>query len=154
MAEEDWKLRFAKERYTKLLEILSNRMDEKELGEVLRELGAYCAGLGDEFIMKYRDDFEGFRAFIKKSASGDDIVYDRQKGIIEMASADRTECFCPLIGDAHGAPGAACGCSLGWHEHTWTTLLEKPVRVELKESVLRGGKRCVFEIAVGGADQA
>jgi hypothetical protein len=154
MAEEDWKLRFVKQRYTKLLEILSKRMDENELGEVLRELGAYCAGLGDEHIMKYRDDFDGFCAFVKKSASGDDIVYDRQNGIIEMASEDRTECFCPLIGAGPGVPKAACGCSLGWHEHTWTALLNKPVRVELKESVLRGGKRCVFKIKVGGADPA
>jgi hypothetical protein len=32
--------------------------------------------------------------------------------------------------------------------HTWETLLQKKVSVDLKESVLRGGKRCVFEIHV------
>lgn len=39
-------------------------------------------------------------------------------------------------------------CSLGWQQHTWETLLQKKVSVDLKESVLRGGKRCVFEIHV------
>jgi hypothetical protein len=37
---------------------------------------------------------------------------------------------------------------LGWQQHTWETLLQKKVTVELKESVLRGGKRCIFEIRV------
>jgi hypothetical protein len=151
MSNEDWKLHFVKQRYAKLLEILSRRMDEKILREVLSELGSYCAGLGDETIRKYRGDFDGFCAFIKQSASGDNVTYDRNKRFITMASEDRTECFCPLIDAASGTPEVACSCSLGWHRHTWRTLLEKNVHVELKESILRGGKRCVFEIKVDGA---
>jgi predicted hydrocarbon binding protein len=42
----------------------------------------------------------------------------------------------------------ACNCSLGWQKHTWETLLQKKVKVELTESVLRGGKRCVFKIHI------
>jgi hypothetical protein len=42
-------------------------------------------------------------------------------------------------------------CALGWQRHTWETLLQRPVKVELKESVLRGGRRCVFEIHVGAS---
>ena len=65
-----------------------------------------------------------------------------------MSSPERTDCFCPLISVAQNTPPVACQCSLGWQQHTWETLLQKKVRVELKESVLRGGKRCVFEIRV------
>jgi len=36
-----------------------------------------------------------------------------------------------------------CHCTLGWNQRTWEALLERPVRVEVKESVLRGGKRCI-----------
>jgi len=37
-APEDWRPRFVKQRYAKLLEILSSRMDEKTLNETLFEL--------------------------------------------------------------------------------------------------------------------
>ena len=65
-----------------------------------------------------------------------------------MASEERTDCFCPLNSRFNHTPTVACNCSLGWQKHTWETLLQKKVKVELKESVLRGGKRCVFEIHI------
>ena len=147
-APEDWRLKFVKERYAKLLEILSSRMDEKTLNETLFELGAYCSGLSDESKKKFHGDLEGFRKAVKQSTSGDNITYDWDKGVITMASDERTDCFCPLNSRVHHTPEVVCNCSLGWQKHTWETLLQKKVKVELQESVLRGGKRCVFEIHV------
>ena len=147
-APDDWRLRFVKQRYAKLLGILASRMDETTLNETLFELGAYCSGLGDEWLKKSRGDLEGFRQAVKKGVSGDNITYDWDKGVITMASDERTDCFCPLNSRAHHTPGVVCHCSLGWQKHTWETLLQKKVSVELKESVLRGGKRCVFEIRI------
>jgi hypothetical protein len=147
-APEDWRLPFVKQRYAKLLGILSRRMDEKTLNETLFDLGAYCSGLSDEWKKKFRGDLEGFRQAAKQSVSGDNITYDWKKGVITMASDERTDCFCPLISRFNNTPKVACNCSLGWQQHTWETLLQKKVKVELKESVLRGGKRCVFEIRI------
>jgi len=147
-APDDWRLRFVKQRYAKLLGILASRMDETTLNETLFELGAYCSGLGDEWLKKSRGDLEGFRQAVKKGVSGDNITYDWDKGVITMASDERTDCFCPLNSRAQHTPGVVCHCSLGWQKHTWETLLQKKVSVELKESVLRGGKRCVFEIRI------
>ena len=147
-APEDWRLKFVKERYAKLLGILSSRMDEKTLNETLSELGAYCSGLGDGTLNKFRGDLEGYRKMVKQSVSGDNITYDWDKGVITMASDERTDCFCPLNSRVHHTPEVVCNCSLGWQKHTWETLLQKKVKVELTESVLRGGKRCVFEIRV------
>ena len=114
-------------------------MDEKTLNETLFELGAYCSGLGDETLQKFRGDLEGYRKLVKQGVSGDNITYDWDKGVITMASDERTDCFCPLISRLNHTPTVACNCSLGWQKHTWETLLQKKVRVELKESVLRGG---------------
>jgi hypothetical protein len=147
-APEDWRLSFVKKRYARLLEILSSRMDDKALKETLFALGTYCSGLSDENTKKFRGDLEGYRQTTKRSASGDDITYDWEKGVITMASGERTDCFCPLISRLHQKSAVACNCSLGWQKHTWETLLQKQVQVELKESVLRGDKRCVFEIRV------
>ena len=147
---EDWRLPFVRKRYARLLDILSRRMEGDALHETLFELGAYCSGLGDETIMKFRGNLEGYRQAVKQSASGDSITYDWDKRLITMASDERTDCFCPLISRFNHTPQVACHCSIGWQQHAWETLLQRPVRVELKESVLRGGKRCVFEIHVGG----
>jgi hypothetical protein len=149
-APEDWRLSFVKKRYGRLLEILSSRMDEKALKETLFDLGTYCSGLGDGTTKKFRGDLEGFRQMTKRGVSGDDITFDWEKGVITMASGERTDCFCPLISRLHQKSATACNCSLGWQKHTWETLLQKQVQVELKESVLRGDKRCVFEIRVLG----
>ena len=145
---EDWRLPFVKKRYARLLEILSRRMDEPTLNETLRELGTGCSAFGDDTLKKVRGDLEGYARVVKQGVSGDSITYDWEKGVITMASAERTDCFCPLISRLHHTPALACQCSLGWQQHTWETLLQQKVRVELKESVLRGGKRCVFEIHV------
>ena len=123
-------------------------MDEKTLNETLFDLGTQCSSLDNGTLKKYRGDLEGYRKLIKQGVSGDTITYDWDKGVITMASDERTDCFCPLISRSTGTPKVACNCSLGWQQHTWETLLQKKVNVELKESVLRGGKRCVFEIHV------
>jgi hypothetical protein len=145
----DWRLPFVQSRYAALLGILSRRMDGKELEGTLHELGAYCSSLADERRQKFLGDVDAFAEDLRKSASGDHVTYDREKGLIVMASDERADCFCPLISVSAHAPQSACACSLGWQEHTWQTLLRRKVQVELKESVLRGGKRCVFEIRLG-----
>jgi len=145
---EDWRLRFVKQRYAGLMQLLSERMGEKSLNELLHDLGAYCSSRSDETTIRYRDDFEGFRKLVKQGVSGDEITWDREKGVITMSSPERSDCFCPLISLHQNTPPVVCNCSLGWQQHTWETLLEKKVRAELKESVLRGGKRCVFEIHI------
>jgi predicted hydrocarbon binding protein len=41
-------------------------------------------------------------------------------------------------------------CILGWQKAAFSTVLGKPVTVEIEESVLRGGSRCSFRIGVKG----
>lgn len=148
---DDWRPHFIKERYAKLIEILSGKMDEEELNGVLHELGAFCSSTVDEWTSKYKGNFEGFRRVLQQGSSGDDASYNRETGIITMTSPARTDCFCPMISVATHTPSVVCNCSLGWQQHTWETILQKKVKVELKESVLRGGTRCVFEIHVAEA---
>ena len=145
---EDWRLRFVKERYARMLQILSGRMTKEELSQTLHEVGTFCSSRGDKWIAQHRGDFDGFAKSIQQGVSGDVVTWDREKNVITMTSPERSECFCPLNGREQGVPPAVCDCSLGWQQHTWETFLQKKVRVELKEAVLRGGKRCVFEIHV------
>jgi predicted ArsR family transcriptional regulator len=145
---EDWRVPFVKERYAKLLQVLSNRMGEEELTATLHEVGGYCAGTFGAALEKYRGDFDGFAEFIRNDGSGDFATYDRERNVITASSNERTDCICPLNGVAQKTPTVVCNCGMGWHQYAWKTLLQKNVRVELKESVLRGGKRCTFEIHI------
>ena len=146
---EDWRLNFVKQRYSKLLQILSERMDEQALNETLHEVGSFCASLGDERLLRYRGNFDGFCALLKQTSSGDDVTWDHERNLITVTSPERTDCFCPLNGRQQQTPPVVCNCSLGWQQHTWETLLQRKVRVEIQEAVLRGGKRCVFHVHVG-----
>ena len=142
---EDWRLRFVKERYAKLIEILAGRLDDTTLNEIFRQLGCFCASRYS-LIQKHKGDMDGFIREFKQQAN-EDVTYDREKGVIAVVGPERGDCYCPLIDKEH-TPSKVCECSLGWQQYTYETLLGKKVNVELKESVLRGGKRCVFEIHV------
>ena len=142
---EDWRLPFVKKRYAKLLEILAGRMDEASFIEILRQMGYACAS---EYwlLQKHKGDVDGFiREF--KGITSEDISFDREKGIVQVVSPERTECVCPFM-DAKLTTPKACNCSLGWQQCAYETLLGRKVKVELKESILQGGKRCRFEVRV------
>ena len=142
---EDWRLPFVTKRYAKLIEILADKVDDATLNEILRQLGYSCAS-GYGLIQKHKGDVDGFIREFKKQAN-EDIVYDREKGVVTVVGPERGDCFCPLI-DRKITSSKVCNCSLGWQQYTYETLFGKKVEVELKESVLRGGKRCVFEIRI------
>lgn len=144
---EDWRLRFVRRRYAKLIGILSAKMDQKALDEVLHELGSYCSST-DARLSQYRGDVEGYCAHLKQTASGDDVAVDRERNIITVTSPARADCFCPWISVENQTPAVVCNCSLGWQQATWEAVTGKKVQVELKESALRGGRRCVFEVRV------
>jgi predicted ArsR family transcriptional regulator len=142
---EDWRLPFVKQRYAKLIEILAGKVDEATLTEILRQLGYSCAS-GYWLIKQHKGDVDGFIREFKKQAN-EDITYDREKGIVTVVGPERTECFCPLI-QKNLTSAKVCNCSLGWQQCTYETLLGRKVQVQLTESVLRGGKRCCFQIRV------
>jgi predicted hydrocarbon binding protein len=143
---EDWRFQFIKKRYAKLLEDLAGRVDARTLSDTLQHLGRYCASTLP-LLQKHKGDIDGFIHELKQRAD-EDITYDREKGVITVVGPERGDCFCPLI-DCKYTPKTACDCSLGWQQEVYETLLGKKVQVKLTESVLRGGRRCTFEIHVG-----
>jgi len=145
-AKEDWRWGFLKRRYAKLLNILSETMDKPALEQTLFKLGTYCSSEYDKKLLSFRGNIPAFAEDLRKSSSGDIVTVDEKTGVITMTTPERTDCFCPLNGAAAKTPGVVCNCSLGWQTHSWETVLQKKVRVELKEAVLRGDKRCTFVI--------
>ncbi|MDD1771766.1 MAG: hypothetical protein LUQ09_02480 [Methanomassiliicoccales archaeon] len=62
-------------------------------------------------------------------------------------------CHCPLVRSAIKARGPRisptfCYCSAGFEKIAWDTIFNAPVEVEVLETVLGGGERCVFSISI------
>jgi hypothetical protein len=56
-------------------------------------------------------------------------------------------CHCPLAKAAGTpVPQPYCCCGGGWYKGIWEFITEKPVRVELLESVMSGDDRCTFAV--------
>jgi predicted hydrocarbon binding protein len=146
LRKAEWWLSHSQKQTAKLWELLATRLDEKTRQEILEQLGRNCAR-NLKWAEKYKGNPEGFFQFMSQKA-GEQITYDREKGIITVVTRER-DCDCRLA-NSKITPPIFCACSVGWQKHTYETILGKPVDAEVKESVLRGSKRCVFEVRVGG----
>jgi predicted ArsR family transcriptional regulator len=143
--EDDWRIGFSKTRYADLMEILQSKLSENKFNAIIQALGRKCSGhIG--FIKEYQGNLNGYLIELKRRWN-EDATVDEEKGIITVASQERTECVCPLI-DTAAVSDEVCNCSLGWQKQTFVTVLVKSVDVKIRESIIRGGKRCIFEIKI------
>lgn len=140
---------FVKQRYAKMLNLVRDRMKPDELADCLRALGGFCSSTFDATIQKYKGNVDDFIKWLKSRKTPGktvDVTRDRERGVITMITDFGGECPCPLNSKAAHTPATACNCSLGWHTRTWGMVLQKNVRVELVETALSGGKRCIFVV--------
>jgi predicted hydrocarbon binding protein len=119
----------------------------KEANQALQktpEMGRNCArSLG--WAAKYKGNPEGFFEHMNKH-SGESLSFDDARRTITIVTRER-DCDCPIV-NSSTTPGYYCDCSVGWQTETYETILGVPVTVEVKESVLRGSRRCVFVVTV------
>ena len=142
--ESDWKEKFIKNRYAKLIGILDSTLDENTKNQILENLGKECAK--DPFMAQnYINNPDGFFKQIH-DRWGENAFYDKENSLIRIETPER-DCVCPLI-DSKIISKSVCQCSVGWQTQTYTTILGKEVKARCVESAIRGSKRCVFEINI------
>lgn len=142
---EDWRIGFVQKRYAKLVHILSAKMEDSTLSQTFEELGAFCASQQDDKLKAYAGKPDEFCKFITQGNFS--ATHDKASDTYTVVFApERVDCFCPLASRNAQTPTKVCECSAGWQSHTWTSILGKPPKVALKETVLRGGKTCTFVI--------
>jgi predicted hydrocarbon binding protein len=137
----------ARERFAKLLSIMEEQLDDATHGRILQALGRECARDYSPLFNRYRGDLQGFLAKIK-TAWVERTDYNEKTGVLSMIGKP-APCACPLV-KAGRTPAEFCDCTLGWQQAAFSTVLGKPVFVEITESVLRGGSRCSFRIGIKG----
>lgn len=60
------------------------------------------------------------------------------------------KCYCGLVREAKGAlPASYCHCSAGWFEGLFSAALNRPVQVDIAETILGGAEACTFVIHIG-----
>lgn len=133
-------------RFSQLIEILEIRLPEQERRQIFHALGGKCADTyRAALIDRYKGDIQGFLEEGRRNWMAE-AIYDEAKGTIRIVDKGHS-CSCPMV-KVGSTPGSFCDCTLGWQQQTYSEILGKPVNAELEESILRGGKRCVYRITV------
>ncbi|MDD4050654.1 MAG: DUF6144 family protein [candidate division Zixibacteria bacterium] len=80
---------------------------------------------------------------------GNTIYFQYMSAAETGQASTENACLCPLVETKPaGLSPTYCYCSVGYVKAMHEKLLNRPVDVELVDSVLRGGKRCQFKITV------
>jgi predicted ArsR family transcriptional regulator len=136
----------ARLRFSMLIEIIEARLPEDERKRTLRALGAKCADTyRASLIDRYKGDIEGFLAEGRRNWMAE-ATCDKAEGTIRIVDKG-SSCSCPLV-KVGVTPPSFCDCTLGWQEEAYSVILGCRVMAELEQSILRGGKRCVYRIKV------
>jgi hypothetical protein len=143
-AAPDQRLLFARYQLAKMVGFMATDKTAEACAGIIEKTGRECARLG-QLGARFKGDPEGYFAAIKTNW-GTDASWDRKTGIITVAVAEG-ECGCPLV-DSKRTPAFWCNCSVGYQKESLGTVFGRPVQASLKESKLRGSKRCVFEITL------
>lgn len=63
-----------------------------------------------------------------------------------VANENKPTCVCPLFREGLVDSPLLCDCSRGFASRMFEFVLGSPVETSIVESVLRGGKTCVYQI--------
>ena len=144
LSRKQWWLNHAAKQLAKLWVLLEPELDDTKRREILEQLGRNCAkSIG--WSQKFIGNPEGFFNYVNQK-NGETFTYDKENGIITVVTRER-DCDCQLV-DTKITPAYFCHCSMGWQKQMYETIFGKAVDTELKESVLGGSKRCVFEVRI------
>lgn len=128
-----------------VVEEMGSRMNEEDVKSCLEYCGRCCID---------PDIINSAKEVLKQSSNDLDVVIDRLKsegiggithreGNIVYASYD--QCYCPNKTEDN-LSSVYCNCSRGWFMELFSNMLDRPVKVELKRSILGGADSCDFMI--------
>jgi predicted ArsR family transcriptional regulator len=131
---------------------------EKELGsekaiEIMRTCGSKCCGQGQRKTAKrLMKESSSIEDFLKKLSK-----YEVKNGELEYKLINDNTiigkhniCFCGQVKKSTELfkNKTYCQCSVEFNKQFFESAFEKPVEVELKQSILNGGDFCEFEIKI------
>ena len=134
--------RFKEEYLRTLMENMEKQLDEKTRTKLMEECGRACARRGPLYkqAQKYRGDVKSFVQDMAQLLGKENAVLDG-----DTVRWGYPRCFCELVAEGPDRlPASYCLCSVGWVLEMFETVAQKPVRVDLVQSVKRGASSCKF----------
>ncbi len=137
------KTKFVHDWISNLMRNMDQHLVEEEKIRLLEECGRACAkNHAQRVALKSRGNLDGWLATMKKWVGMNNIRKDEN-----AVRVTYSKCFCPLVQDAPPLmSNTYCNCSRGWLKEVFETVMEKPVEVELEDSIMKGGQQCRFTI--------
>lgn len=113
--------------------------------QMLESCGRGCARRGAiALAKKHQGDLAAFLTGFEEELGAGNVRRD-EDGIFVRYE----KCYCPMVGSAAvPVPGSFCHCSRGWLREMFETVTGKPARVEILQTVRRGGPDCRFSVKV------
>jgi hypothetical protein len=130
-----------------LMENLEKGVDEPTRVRMMNDCGRACARRGELFKTAEagRGDLKAFLTRMTEILGPDSAVLVDEKTV----RWNYPRCYCELVAAGpERLPAVYCQCSVGWVLEMFETVLGRPVKVRLVQSIRTGGPSCVFHIDV------
>ncbi len=135
------------------VEKLETRLGTKGAIEVMRICGSKCCGKGQRKTAKrLMSESSSIEKFLEKISN-----YEVKEGELEYKlinnktiNAKYNKCFCGQVKKQTDPFKnlTYCQCSVEFNKQFFEAAFEKPVKVELKQSIINGDDFCEFEIKI------
>ncbi len=141
------KYAFAQMWVKRLMGVLDNDFDQPTRTRLLEAMGHGCYRSGHP-QREEKPDLDKTLAALAKYTGQDNV---RRAGNIIDINLNNKVCLCPLTEQGpEGLSGTYCTCSTGYMQAMFEPFGGTP-KVDLLESVKRGGKSCRFRVTLGKA---
>jgi len=139
-----------------VLSYIDSSMDESIKKNIFERIG-YEHTTEDSFINwingtknNVKDLFDYINSQTDKNSHWEKIEYDPVLSTLKITGKPADRCACPYA-QAANPPKSLCNyCCKNFQKNMFEMLLDKPVKVQLDETFLLGGKRCSVTIFVEG----
>ena len=108
----------------------------------------------DEVIKEMHKDYAWYEDPVRK----DNVIYVTKipydpEGVEKAQTLEEKKanyCHCPLVRNHfnEGISSTFCNCSAGWYRQLWEEILERPVRIKILKSLIKGDQKCKFAISL------
>ena len=132
-----------------MMEVLDRNVALRTRKELMESCGRQC--IGSSILKKalrltaQAHDLDELLVRLNEANIGGGNL--RREG--DIIYAEYYRCYCGSVSRTRlRFSPTYCYCSCGWYRQLFETVLKKPVRVELLESIIQGDSRCWFKIYV------
>ncbi|HOW84766.1 MAG TPA: DUF6144 family protein [Candidatus Aminicenantes bacterium] len=152
-AEREKRRREMEERFKQayiltLMENLEKSVAEPVRTRMMNDCGRACARRGGLF--KLAEENKGdLKAFLARMSG---VLGEGNARLIDETTVHWSypRCFCELVAAGpRRLPAVYCQCSVGWVMEIFQTVLGRPAKVDIVQSIKTGAPACVFRVDIG-----